>query len=142
MFNVLIDTCVWLDLAQDPKQTPMLRVLEDFVDNDGMVLIVPRVVQVEFEKNRDRIAKMGARSLAGPFQQVKEAIGKVGGDAEEKRQLLAKLNDVNHKVPLIGGAATGTLDAIAKLFNRVGVVETSDTAKMRAMQLKAEVAVW
>lgn len=120
----------------------MLRVLEDFVDNDGMVLIVPRVVQVEFEKNRDRIAKMGARSLAGPFQQVKEAIGKIGGTAEEKRQLLAKLNDVNHKVPLIGGAATGTLDAIAKLFNRVGVVETSDTAKMRAMQLKAEVAVW
>lgn len=134
MFHVLIDTCVWLDLAQDPKQTPMLRVLEDFVDHDGLVLIVPRVVQVEFEKNRDRIAKASARSLAGHFQQVKEAIGKVGGDAEEKKQLLAKLNDVNHKVPLIGGAAAGTLDAIAKLFNRVGVVETSDTAKMRAAE--------
>ena len=63
MFHVLIDTCVWLDLAQDPKQTPMLRVLEDFLDNDGLVLIVPRVVQVEFEKNRDRIAKTSARSL-------------------------------------------------------------------------------
>jgi hypothetical protein len=134
MFPFLIDTCVWLDLAQDPKQTPMLRVLEDFVDNDGLVLIVPRVVQVEFEKNRDRIARTSARSLAGHFQQVKEAIGKVGGDAEEKRRLLARLDDVNHKVPLIGGAATGTLDAIGKLFDRVGVVETSDAAKMHAAE--------
>ena len=112
----------------------MLRVLQDFSDNDGLALIVPRIVQVEFEKNRDRIAKMSARSLASHFQQVKEAIGKVGGDADEKKRLLAQLSDVSHKVPLIGGAATSTLDAIAKLFDRAGILETSDTAKMRAAE--------
>jgi hypothetical protein len=132
MFHVLIDTCVWLDLAQDPKQTPMLRVLQDFLSNDGLMLIVPRVVQIEFEKNRDRIAKTSARSLSGHFQQVREAINKVGGDEGEKKRLLAQLNDVNHKVPLIGGAAAATLDDIAKLFKRAGVVEISDSAKMRA----------
>lgn len=132
MFHVLIDTCVWLDLAQDPKQTPMLRVLQDFLNNDGLMLIVPRVVQIEFEKNRDRIAKTSARSLSGHFQQVREAINKVGGDEGEKKRLLAQLNDVNHKVPLIGGAAAATLDDIAKLFKRAGVVEISDSAKMRA----------
>lgn len=132
MFHVLIDTCVWLDLAQDPKQTPMLRVLQDLVDNDALVLVVPRIVHDEFEKNRDRIAKTSARSLAGHFQQVKEAIHKVGGDAGDKQRLLAQLNDVNHKLPLIGGAAAGTLDAIGKMLVRAGIVETSNEVKMRA----------
>ena len=29
MFHVLIDTSVWLDLVQDPKQTPLLLVVEN-----------------------------------------------------------------------------------------------------------------
>ena len=28
MFNVLIDTCVWLDLADKPQQTPLMDVLD------------------------------------------------------------------------------------------------------------------
>jgi hypothetical protein len=27
MFNVLIDTCVWLKLAEDHKHTPLLQVV-------------------------------------------------------------------------------------------------------------------
>jgi hypothetical protein len=122
-------------LAADAKQTPLLRVLEDFIDNGALTLIVPRVVYDEFHKNRDRIAKTSARSLAGHFQQVKEAINKVGGDPEQKQQLLRQLDDVNHKVPLMGGAASGTLDTIAKILDRAGVLETADEAKIRASEL-------
>ena len=132
MFNVLIDTCVWLDLAQDPKQTPLLLVVENMVRDKSLSLIVPRLVQDEFQKNRKRVAMASARSLTSHFQQVKEAVDKGTTDPRRKRKLLAELDDLNHKIPLIGGAAEGVLERISVLLQKVRIVETSDAVKLRA----------
>ena len=48
MFRMLIDTCVWLDLAKDPKQVPVLGVVEEMVRLGMVTLIVPRVGLDEF----------------------------------------------------------------------------------------------
>lgn len=141
MFNILIDTCVWLDLAQDPKQTPLLLVLENMVSGKTLSLIVPRIVCDEFHKNRERVAKASARSLASHFQQVKEAVNKGTTEPRRKRALLAQLDDLSHKIPLIGGAAEGVLERVDKLLQQATIVETSDAAKLhaaeRALNLKA-----
>jgi len=50
MFKMLIDTCVWLDLAKDPKQLPVLGVVEELVKLRKISLIVPRIVIVEFQR--------------------------------------------------------------------------------------------
>jgi hypothetical protein len=132
MFNVLIDTCVWLDLAQDSKQTPLLLVVENMVRDKTVSLIVPRIVHDEFYKNRDRVAKASARSLASHFQQVKEVVNKGTTDPRRRRALLAQLDDLNHKIPLIGGAAEGVLERTGKLLQQATIVEISDAAKLRA----------
>lgn len=134
MFNVLIDTCVWLDLAQDPKQTPLLLVVENMVKDKNLFLIIPRLVHDEFHKNRERVAKASARSLTGHFQQVKDAVQKSAGDPRRKKILLAQLDDLNHKIPLIGGAAEDVLRRVDKLLQRATIVETSDAAKLRAAE--------
>jgi hypothetical protein len=41
---MLIDTCVWLDLAKDQRQVPVLGVVEEMVRRDMIAVIVPRVV--------------------------------------------------------------------------------------------------
>jgi hypothetical protein len=41
-FNVLIDTSVWLDLAEDQKQTPLLELLVDLISEGRVRLLVPR----------------------------------------------------------------------------------------------------
>jgi hypothetical protein len=99
MFNVFIDTCVWLDLAQDPKQTPLLLVVEKMVKQGLVRLVVPRVVVDEFKRNRTRVAQASARSLKGHVAQVKDAINRVEGNARRKKALLAHLDDLNHRVP-------------------------------------------
>jgi len=132
MFNVLIDTCVWLDLAQDSKQVLLLLAVENMVEDKTLSLIVPRVVYDEFQKNRERVAKAGARSLAGHIQQVKEAVKKGEADTRRRRALLARLDDVNHRIPLIGGAAEGVLERIGQLFKEATILETSDAVKLRA----------
>lgn len=44
MISALINTCVWLDLAQDSMQAPLLLVVENMVRSGDLELIVPKVV--------------------------------------------------------------------------------------------------
>jgi len=138
MFRILIDTCVWLDLAKEPKLVPTLGVVEELLRLDIIKLIVPRVVLDEFRRNRERIANESAKSLSTHFRLVKEAVGKVGGDKKRVKAVLSYLNDVDHKIPIIGGEAVATLDRIEKLLINAPIIETSDAVRVRAAQRAIE----
>ena len=45
MFKILIDTCVWLDLAKDYQQQPILTALEELIRMGDIELILPRTVK-------------------------------------------------------------------------------------------------
>ena len=126
MFNVLIDTCVWLKLAEDHKHTPLLQVVENAVDRKEMKLLVPHLVVDEFRRNRARVLKASERSLTGHFQEVRNAVNKVGGDKKKTKLVLAHLAEVNHQLPKLGSPVEGTLDAIEALFAKSEIIEASD----------------
>lgn len=132
MFNALIDTCVWLDLAQDPKQTPLVSVVEAMVKEGRLSLIVPRVVYDEFVRNRARVAKASVRSLSGHFQQVRDAVNKATTDTKRRKALLAQLDELNHRIPLIGGNAGPVLDRIDKLLTKAPIIDVTEPAKLKA----------
>lgn len=138
MFRILIDTCVWLDIAKDPKQLPILGVIEELVKINAVDVIVPRVVLDEFKRNRDRIAKNSTKSLSTHFRLVKNAVGKFSGDKEKMQAVLSHLDDVDHKIPIIGGEAVGTLDRIEKLLSASSIIEISEGVKLRAAQRALE----
>ena len=132
MFNVLIDTSVWLDLAEDTKQTPLLDVVERLVKDGQMRLLVPRIVVDEFHKNRDKIAKSSARGLSTHFNHVKAAIRKADGEKRQKTRVLDYLSDLDHRIPIMGGAAEGVLKRIAVIFSESTIIEATDAVKLRA----------
>lgn len=92
MFRMLIDTCVWLDLAKDQRQASVFGIVEEMVKRGLIALIVPRVVLDEFRRNRERIAKESTKSLSAHFRLVKDAVGKVGGDKRRLRLVLSHLD--------------------------------------------------
>ena len=138
MFRMLIDTCVWLDLSKDQRQVPVLGVVEEMVKLGMVTLIVSRVGLDEFLRNRDRISKESAKSLSTHFRFVKNAVGKIGGDKKRIRLVLSHLDDVDHKIPIIGGEAVGTLDRIEKLLTASPIIETSEAVRLRAAQRALE----
>lgn len=138
MFKMLIDTCVWLDLAKDPKQESVLDVVEEMVKRGMVTLIVPRVVLDEFRRNRERIAKESAKSLSAHFRVVKDAVGKIGSDKKRMRDVLAYLDDVDHKIPIIGGSAMDILDRIEELLTSSTIIELTEAVKLRAAQRALE----
>jgi hypothetical protein len=134
MFRILIDTCVWLDLARDQRQAPVLGVIEEMVKQGLITLIVPRIVLAEFDRNRERIAKDSAKSLSAHFRLVKEAVGKIGGDKKRTRLVLSHLDDVDHKIPIVGGAVVSALARIEELFKSSDILDASEPVLMRAAQ--------
>jgi len=133
MFHVLIDTCVWIDLAKDHQQESLLSVLEELVKQRQVSLILPRTIVDEFARNKARIAEDSCRSLSSVLKRVKEAVNKFG-DGKGKRIALEQLNEVDHKIPILGEAAIGAIARIEKLFAASAIIEVTDDVKLKAAQ--------
>jgi hypothetical protein len=132
-FRLLIDTCVWLDLAKDYQQQSILTALEELIRQGEMTLLLPRIVVDEFARNRARVIEDAGRSLSSTLKRAKEAVEKFG-EPRQKRAVLRQLNEVDHRLPTLGDAAVKTVGRIEKLFAHVGIIETSDAVKLRAAQ--------
>lgn len=133
MFKILIDTCVWLDLAKDYQQQVVLTALEELILQGDVELVLPRTVIDEFDRNKARIIEESNRSLSSTLKRVKEVVEKFG-DPQQKKIVLSQLNDVDHRLPSLGETAVDTISRIEKLFMDAYIIEISDAVKLRAAQ--------
>ncbi len=132
MFHVLLDTSVWLDLAEDPRQTSLFHALHTMLLSGRVNLILPRLVLAEFQNSKKRVADRAQRSLSSHFNIVRDAIKRAGGKGRTRNRVLKYLGDLDHKMPLMGGVAAGVLDRIEDLLTQAVPIETSDGVKTRA----------
>jgi predicted nucleic acid-binding protein len=132
-FRILIDTCVWLDLAKDYQQQAILSAIEELVRQGELTLIIPRIVLDEFSRNRARIIEDSGRSLSSTLKRAREVVEKYG-EQRHKRAVVRQLRDVDHLLPTLGDAAAETVGRIETLFAQGVVIETSDAVKLRAAQ--------
>jgi hypothetical protein len=133
VFKVLVDTCVWLDLAKDPRSEALLDALEALIGRGDAELLVPRVVVDEFARNKARIAKEGAQSLSSALRRVREAVWRF--DSPRRRATLAKrLTDLDLKLPTLGEAVLASIARIEALLISAAVIESSDAIKARAAE--------
>lgn len=133
MLKLLIDTCVWLDMAKDYRHQPTLNALEQMVRDGEVAIVVPQQTIDEFESNKARVVKETGQGLSANFKRVSDAVREHG--AEEAREaLLAQLRDMDHRIGKCGEAANIGIDRIEGLIARAQIVETSDAVKIRAAQ--------
>lgn len=133
LFTLLIDTCVWLDLAKDHQQQALLGALEELTRNGRVLLVLPRTVLDEFARNKPRIIDEGRQSLSSTLKRVKDVVDRFG-DSKRKRMVLEQLNDVDHRLPVLGEQAIEAIGRIETLFKNAQVVDIADAVKLRAAQ--------
>lgn len=133
MFKILIDTCVWLDLAKDYQQLVVLAALEELVQQGEIELVLPRIIIDEFARNKDRVIEQSSRSISSTLKRVKEVVEKFG-DPQQKGVVISQLNDVDHRLPILGEAAVEMVSRIERLFSNTPIIEISDAVKLRAAQ--------
>lgn len=131
MFKMLIDTCVWLDLAKDHSQKAILGTVEELISRGELVLILPQTIVDEFERNKARVIEDSNRSLSSHLKRVKEAVDKLG-DPKGKASVIRHLDDVDHKLPTLTDTATQSVSRIKALFGKSSIVPVSDAVQLRA----------
>lgn len=130
---LVIDTCVWLDLAKDYSQQLLLSALEELVRMRVVGLIVPRLVFDEFKRNKARVIEEAGRSIAGTLKRTKEMLGKFG-DKKRKLDAIQQLNDLEQKSVNYRDAAEEGAKRIESLFAEADIVEMEPDAKLRAAE--------
>ena len=133
MFKLLIDTCVWLDVAKDHQQQATLGVLEELVRQGEVSLLVPNIVRDEFARNKARIVQDSQRSLSSVLKRAKEVVDQFG-DGKHKRAVLEQLNEVDYKLPSLGESAVESIGRVEKLLADAPPLEVSDDAKLRSTE--------
>ncbi|MDB5584433.1 MAG: hypothetical protein JWR80_9609 [Bradyrhizobium sp.] len=103
MLHLFVDTCVWLDMAKDYRHQPTLAALEEMIEAGEVTLVLPKQSIDEFARNKDRIIRDSGKSLSSTFKRVKEAVRQFG-KAEGREEALASLDDVDHRITILGEA--------------------------------------
>ncbi len=138
MVKILIDTCVWLDLAKDHRQQSLINVIDELIEQKKLQLILPKLVVEEFDRNKDRIIEETRKSVSGMIKNVREVINAFGDDGE-KESVLNYLTNIDYKKPIIGEySAIGTTNWIGLMFESTPKIEVSDAQKLRAFQRSTE----
>lgn len=131
--RLLVDTCVWLDLAKDYREQPVISALEDLVESGEVELVVPQQVLEEFDRNKTRIIEEARRGLQSHFRLVRQAVNRFGDDAR-KADLLTGLNEVDHRIGVDGDAVGESIERIGQLLRRAPAVATGDAIKQRVTE--------
>ena len=133
MFKILVDTCVWLDLAKDHRQEPLLTALETLCQQGEISILAPSIVLTEFAKNKMRVIEESGRSLSGTLKRAREILGHLGA-GQGKQLALRHLAEVQDRIPRMGEAAVQSIGRIEKLLTNSQALEASNAIVLCAAQ--------
>ncbi|TIP69432.1 MAG: hypothetical protein E5X53_32710 [Mesorhizobium sp.] len=131
MLRILVDTSVWLDLAKDYRNQPVIAALEDILNHGDFHLMVPEIVLDEFARNKDRVAADAKRSLLSHFSLVRDAVRRFG-DKKDVDATIKALNEVDHSAVYKGEAVNGSIERIERLLAAANAIPATETIKARA----------
>lgn len=115
MLRILVDTCVWLDLAKDYRQQTLIQAALELAKARRIGFIVPDVVKDEFARNKARVAADAQRGLQAHFKLVREAVDRFGED-DYKIETLKSLNEVDQRIAMKGEAVNDSIEWIEELL--------------------------
>jgi hypothetical protein len=131
MTNLLIDTCVWLDLAKSTKGENVIHILEQLVGENKIELILPEIVLTEFERNKDRTIARAKKSVSEHLKKVRELVFSYS-DKDNRQTILNELNNLDHLIPIKSDIATYSISRIETLFKQSVIIGLDDEIKLKA----------
>lgn len=128
---LLIDTCVWLDMAKDVRQLPLLDAVFAMTETDEVELILPQTLLDEFGRNRDRVMASSRASFASHFKRVREALVQFAPEGA-RVEAMRQINEVDHRIATGDGAVNEAVGLIEKIFASTDPTPLTIEIKARA----------
>ncbi|MTJ55767.1 hypothetical protein FJR38_25430 [Anabaena sp. UHCC 0253] len=129
MINLVIDTCVWLNLAANPDLYETIEAIKEIFDSQKFQLILPSVLITEFERNRVHLKLNFEKEIKKYLKQLKD-LQKL---LPSKERELSKFIDETQQLLANGGDGIRTnLELIDLLFKNAKVFEVTDAMMVEA----------
>jgi predicted nucleic acid-binding protein len=130
LYRVLIDTCIWLDLANSYRSAPLVRALNELCDNAQLEIVVPDLVSSEFARNKERVLQESLKSLQTHVRIVRQAIPTFA-DERSKQDALDALDKINFASSI--GASQEMVEQVQALMSHSENILMETTTLHRAM---------
>jgi predicted nucleic acid-binding protein len=131
VLRLLVDTSVWLDLAKRRDGQKLIHALGQVVLDGDVELLVPTLVQIEFNRNRERIERTMTTSVADRFKTLRSDLE--GLTAESHAEALDALTSLAYELPLVGAMATRNFTDIQQLLDDGTQLDESDAERFRVV---------
>ena len=64
MIVLMIDTCVWLDMAKTPSLKSLSLALKQLVDTNEIVILMTNIIEEEFNRNREKVVDISRQKIS------------------------------------------------------------------------------
>ncbi|USG66527.1 PIN domain-containing protein [Brevibacillus ruminantium] len=135
--GVVIDTCVWIDIANN-KEEKFLKTLENLSATKFLKLVIPEQVRIEWNKNKEERIVLEKNRL---FESLLNTINnfKRKCSNEKNAELIALLNSVgdviNRDQPQIISEYVSLTERIDTLINHPNSIQLNDSVDVKNLAI-------
>jgi PIN domain len=130
MLRLLVDTSVWLDIAQRRDGQTWIVPMRVFMHQRHLQLLVPELVLEEFERNRPRAEDAVTSKVRERFRLLRNDL-QAYADDERRRQWL---QEMTHHIPLVSAMTVRNFSEISDLLRAGKRLEPTNLDRARVVQ--------
>lgn len=120
---IIIDTCIWINLAEEPELYPLIEGLKDILDLPDFHIVLPESIRVEFDNNRGKILQRWQKTIKNKINELKEIGWRFPEHKADIMQLQNKLNiSINKNIDQV----KTNIALIDEIFRRSTAVNISE----------------
>ena len=130
MLRLLIDTSVWLDLAQRRDGQKWIVPMRVFMHEKHLQLLVPALVIEEFDRNRPRAEDAVTVKVQDRFRPIRNDLSAFADD--ERRQ--EWLQEMTHYITFVSAMTLQNFSEISDLLHAGKTITPTDKDRSRVIQ--------
>lgn len=130
---IMIDTCVWIDLAKNPSLKPLTRIIKELIDSGELKIITTKIIKEEFLKNKDKLVNLGRQKISQNIKNIKSLIHE-HSTISNKVDALNGLDDIHHKLPTMIDSISEHIALIWEVIEASEELELTDEIKLISAQ--------
>lgn len=133
MINLMLDTCVLLDLARDFRQKTIADLLEELHDARVFEVVLPQLVVEEFEKNKERVISDASKILKQTVKNARDVILQADM-SEDWTKLVGLIDDFSHHTNKFDHGTSSALETVERIISKARKLARSDEITVRAAE--------
>ncbi|ADN08226.1 PIN domain-containing protein [Sulfurimonas autotrophica] len=130
---IMIDTCVWIDLAKNPALKPLTLAIKQLIDSNELKIITTKIIKEEFLNNKDKLVEIGRKKISQNIKNLKSLIHE-HSTVSNKEDALKGLDDINHKLPTMVDSISEHTNLIWEVLESSEELELTDEIKLISAQ--------